>query len=73
MFPDGLIAPNILKNGPKNFQKDDPAIEYLKLEGFSLNHRMTDEAMVGQGAMAEWISALQTGRPLVEFINQAVI
>lgn len=73
MFPDGLIAPNILKNGPKDFEKDDPAIEYLKLEGYSLNHRMTDEAMASQGALEEWISALQAGRPLVEFINNAVV
>jgi uncharacterized protein (TIGR02453 family) len=72
MFPDGFIAPNVLKNGPKDFDKDDPAIEYLKLEGFSLNHRMSDAAMSGDGALSEWVSALRTASPLVDFINKAV-
>ena len=72
-FPDGFIAPNVLKNGPKGFDKDDPAIEYLKLEGFSLNHRMSDAAMSGDGALAEWVSAHKTASPLVGFINTAVV
>ena len=72
VFPDGFIAPNVLKNGPKGYDKDDPAIEYLKLEGFSLNHRMTDAAMSADGALAEWVSAHRTASPLVEFINKAV-
>ena len=73
MFPDGFIAPNVLKNGPKGYDKDDPAIEYLKLEGFSLNHRMTDATMSADGALAEWVSAHRTASPLVEFINKAVV
>ena len=73
MFPDGFIAPNVLKNGPKGYDKDDPAIEYLKLEGFSLNHRMTDAEMCADGALAEWVSAHRTASPLVEFINKAVV
>lgn len=73
MFPDGFIAPNVLKNGPKGYDKDDPAIEYLKLEGFSLNHRMTDAKMCADGALAEWVSAHRTASPLVEFINKAVV
>ena len=73
IFPDGFIAPNVLKNGPKGYDKDDPAIEYLKLEGFSLNHRMTDAAMSADGALAEWVSAHRTASPLVEFINKAVV
>lgn len=72
IFPDGFIAPNVLKNGPKGYDKDDPAIEYLKLEGFSLNHRMTDAEMCADGALAEWVSAHRTASPLVEFINKAV-
>ncbi len=72
VFPDGFIAPSVLTNGPKGFDKDDPAIEYLKLEGFSLNHRMSDAAMSGDGAPAEWITAHRTASPLVEFINSAV-
>ena len=73
LFPDGFIAPNVLKNGPKGYDKDDPAIEYLKLEGFSLNHRMTDAEMSADGALAEWVSAHRTASPLVEFINKAVV
>ncbi len=72
IFPDGFIAPNVLKNGPKGFDKSDPAIDYLKLEGFSLNHRMTDAAMCADGAVAEWVSAHETASPLVDFINTAV-
>jgi uncharacterized protein (TIGR02453 family) len=72
MFPDGFITPSVLKNGPKGFDKDDPAIEYLKLEGFSLNHRMTDAEMSAKGALAEWVSAHKTASPLVDFINTAV-
>ena len=72
IFPDGFVAPNVLKNGPKGFDKDDPAIEYLKLEGFSLNHRMSDAAMSADGALAEWVSAHRTASPLVDFISTAV-
>lgn len=72
IFPDGFIAPNVLKNGPKGFDKDDPAIEYLKLEGFSLNHRMTDAEMCAGGALEEWVSAHRIASPLVEFIYKAV-
>jgi uncharacterized protein (TIGR02453 family) len=73
LFPDGFIAPNVLKNGPKGFDRDDPAIEYLKLEGFSLNHSMTDAEMCKDGALAQWVSAHKTASRLVDFINKAVV
>jgi Conserved hypothetical protein (DUF2461) len=31
-FPDGFIALSVLKNGPKDFRKNNPASAYLKLE-----------------------------------------
>lgn len=72
IFPDGLQSPSKLKTQPRGVAKDDPAIEFLRFEGYCLNHPMTQKTMMEKGALKGATKALQAAAPLVKFLNAAV-
>lgn len=71
-FPQGLESPSTLKTAPRGFDPDDPAIEYLRMQGFGAHHRMTDRDLEGEGALKAVLQAMKAARPFVDFINAAV-
>lgn len=72
LFPKGLTSPETLKNAPRGYDADHPAIEYLRMKGFCANHPLTNKAMQDKDAVDEIVRAFKAARPLVDFINDAV-
>jgi uncharacterized protein (TIGR02453 family) len=61
-----------LSREPKGYEKDNPAIEYLKLKSLVATQRITDEELVSEGVQQKIINALTALMPLVKFINRSL-
>lgn len=63
---------NYLKNAPKDFEKDHPAIEYLKLKSFAAIHQFDISAVTKNDFVSKMSKNLILLKPLNEFINRAL-
>lgn len=67
-----LSVENKLKRPPKGYDENNEAIEYLKLKGFTVFKKITDEEITSTN-FAKTITALsETVKPLIDFLNTAV-
>ena len=63
---------NSLKNGPKDFDKEHPAIEFLKLKSFVAIHKIADEALFNENFVKATAEKLIVLKPLLEFLNRGL-
>ncbi|MBC7438557.1 MAG: DUF2461 family protein, partial [Flavobacterium sp.] len=64
---------NSLKNAPKDFEKNHPAIEYLKLKSFEAIHKFDISEVTKKDFVAQMSKKMILLKPLNEFINRALI
>jgi len=69
IMPDGITSPDALKTVPHGFDKDDPAIKYLRMKGYVANCPLTNGQLEGDDAHDLVIEAFKAARPLVAFLN----
>jgi uncharacterized protein (TIGR02453 family) len=63
---------NTLKTAPKDYPKDHPAIEFLKLKSFTATAKITDKELESENFVTETTKKLLALKPLVEFINRGL-
>jgi uncharacterized protein (TIGR02453 family) len=63
---------NVLKNPPRGYEKDHPAIEFLKLKSFETSHKFDIEEVTKEDFVAKMTKKLIVLKPLNDFINRAV-
>lgn len=63
---------NTLKTSPRDFDKDHPAIEYLKLKSFTATAPISDKELASKNFVAETSKKLLVLKPLVAFLNRAL-
>ena len=61
-----------LKNAPKGYEKDDPAIEFLKLKCFTATHKIDDKMLLDKDFITKSAEKLVALKPLNEFLNRAL-
>ena len=61
-----------LKREPKGYEKDNPAIEDLKLKSFVASVPLTDDDLVSKDLKATVVMAFETLKPVLDFVNRAV-
>lgn len=61
-----------LSREPKGYEKDNPAIEYLKLKSLVAIRTLTDEDLVLQDLQAKILKAFTALMPVIKFINRAL-
>lgn len=61
-----------LSREPKGYEKENPAIEYLKLKSFVAIRLVTDEEVVSEKYFKEIIAGFTAIMPLIKFINRAL-
>lgn len=61
-----------LSREPKGYEKDNPAIEYLKLKSLVATQKLPDEELVSKGVTQKIINAFTALMPLVKFINRSL-
>ncbi len=60
-----------LTREPKGYDKDNPAIEYLKLKSFIASRSFRDEELTDKDFQKKVLNAFQALQPLIKFLNRA--
>ena len=63
---------NLLKNPPRGYEKDHPAIEFLKLKSFETSQRFDMEEVLKEDFVSKMTKKLIVLKPLNDFINRAL-
>jgi len=61
-----------LSREPKGYEKDNPAIDYLKLKSWIAMTPLTDEDLTDKNLSKKIISAFEALQPMIEFLNRAL-
>lgn len=61
-----------LSREPKGYEKNNPAIEYLKLKSWVATTALTDADLKGKDLVKKVTTALKTLQPLIIFLNRAL-
>ncbi|KAI9430640.1 hypothetical protein F5148DRAFT_990550 [Russula earlei] len=62
----------VLIREPKGYEKDNPAIEYIKLKSWVASAPITDEDITGKNAVKKIVTAFETLQPMIIFLNRAL-
>jgi uncharacterized protein (TIGR02453 family) len=62
----------VLSREPKGYEKDNPAIEFLKMKSFVATMPLTDQQLVEKNLLRTLLQALNNLRPLLQFMNRAI-
>lgn len=60
-----------LSRPPKDYDKDNPAIEYLKMKSIMAFKYLTDEELTSKDLLKKSVDAFKALLPLVKFINRS--
>lgn len=63
---------NALKTAPKDYDKEHPAIEFLKLKTFTATAKLSDKDFESKDFVKETAKKLLVLKPLVEFLNRGL-
>jgi len=63
---------NVLKNPPRGYEKDHPAIELLKLKSFETSQKFNIEEVTKEDFVSKMTKKLIVLKPLNDFINRAL-
>ena len=67
-----LWSGDTLKTAPKGFEKDHPALEYLKLRSFIAGHTVKEEKVLSKNYADYTAKVFKTVKPLNDFLNNAI-
>lgn len=62
----------VLSREPKGYEKDNPAIEYIKLKSWVATAPITDQLLTSDHLVKEIVGAFETLQPMIEFLNKAL-
>lgn len=62
----------VLSREPKGYEKDNPAIEYIKLKSWVATAPVTDQLLTSDHLVKEIVGAFETLQPMIEFLNKAL-
>jgi uncharacterized protein (TIGR02453 family) len=72
IFVSGLDQNDILTRPPKGYEADNPALEYLKLKGFTVSSAITDSELQDPNSKKQLLQACIQLQPLIKFLNRAI-
>jgi len=61
-----------LSTVPKGYEKDNPAIDYLKLKSFIAETKISDEELTKATLHKKTVAAFEALQPLLNFINRTI-
>lgn len=70
-FPDGIDTDLKVKTTPRGYQKDNPAIDLLRLKSFTAGRYFSDKEILGNNFETEIFDTLKVLYPLQEFLTSA--
>jgi uncharacterized protein (TIGR02453 family) len=61
-----------LSREPKGYEKDNPAIGYIKLKSWVVSTPLTDAEITGKDLLKKILSGFEVMQPLIVFLNEAL-
>ncbi len=61
-----------LATAPKGYEKDHPAISYIRLKSFIAETKLSNDELTKSTLHKKTISAFQTLSPFIHFVNRAI-
>jgi uncharacterized protein (TIGR02453 family) len=61
-----------LSREPKGYEKDNPAIEYIKLKSWVVSASLKDEEVTDKDLVKKIITGFETMQPFIEFLNHSL-
>ncbi len=71
-FPNGLEVSDSLLRAPKNYDENNPAIQFLKLKSFFISSPVSDAYLHEKNMTKEIVKVFEAMKPLINFLNKAV-
>lgn len=62
----------VLQNPPRGYEKDHPAIEYLKLKSWVVSQNISDKELMKNGVLKQIATSFKTLSPFLHFLNRAL-
>lgn len=72
VFGDLNIKDHTLSREPKGYEKDNPAIKYLKLKSFVALQPITDVELTGKDLLSKLMARFEAIQPLIQFLNRSI-
>lgn len=69
---DSLDAKEKLVRPPKGYEKDNPAMEFLKLKNFIVMCSLEDSELLDDRLIKKVIAHFEAMKPLIDFMNRAI-
>lgn len=69
---ENLDQSNALKNAPKDYEKEHPAIEFLKLKSFTATQKFDYKEATNSDFVQKTVDKLIVLKPLIDFLNRAL-
>ncbi|MBN2728165.1 MAG: DUF2461 domain-containing protein [Bacteroidales bacterium] len=70
IFPE--IYGEKLKTAPKGYDKEDPAISYIRNKDYAVTHRVEDSFWTDPDLLQNMMKIFKTQKPFNDFLNEAV-
>jgi uncharacterized protein (TIGR02453 family) len=70
-FAEGIDRKDSLQRAPKNYEEENPAIEFIKLKSFVVYRKLTDTELMSKDFVKTIAGIFQAAKPLVDFLNTA--
>jgi uncharacterized protein (TIGR02453 family) len=61
-----------LSREPKGYEKDNPAIDYIKLKSWVVSTPLTDVEITNKDLLKKVLNAFETMQPMIMFLNNAL-
>jgi uncharacterized protein (DUF2461 family) len=58
---------------PKGYEKNNPALEFLKLKNFIVTASIQDSEVLDDHLIKKVIAHFQAMKPLIDFLNRAIV
>jgi uncharacterized protein (TIGR02453 family) len=72
-FPKGVEGIDTLSRPPKGYDENNPAIAYLKMKGFIVSLPVSDTALQDKSAGTTIIKTFEVIKPMIDFLNAAIV
>jgi uncharacterized protein (TIGR02453 family) len=67
-----LDQESVLKNPPKGYDAENPAVEYLKLKSFVTGHAVKDPLLTDKELIKTIVTCYKALHPFLQFLNTAI-
>lgn len=61
-----------LSREPKGYEKDNPAIDYIKLKSWVVSAPLTDAEVTGKDGLKKIVNGFEVMQPFIVFLNEAL-